>query len=451
MEFRLLGPFEALHDGVRVEVGSRRQERCLLAILLLHAGKRVSIDRVVELLWDGVPPRSARGVVHTYIGRLRASLGPYRLAITTRGDGYLVEAGTHTTDVARFTDLAHRAGSTAELGERVDRYDAALALWRGPLLADVAGDRLRQRLDADLTELWLSGCELRAAAQLELGRYDPVVAGLTALADRHPTRERLVTALMTALHRTGRQAEALRRYEATRHLLARDLGVEPGPDLRRLHAQILRNDSRAGERPLPVYMVRVRDQLLPWCVGGHPALEFCNTYAGWGGSPHPKSDWLRSYTTLAVWAGYLDLADEPTVTRLIRQGEAKPAEAAAVLDEARVLREHLYAYLVNPDDRRSFDVVARFVEAAAKHSVFVRDGDGLGRWRLARDGGLRLPVHAAARAGADLLADPRRFTIRACPGEHCGWLFLDQSGLRKYCSVVTCGKLAPTRTACVPA
>jgi DNA-binding SARP family transcriptional activator/predicted RNA-binding Zn ribbon-like protein len=434
MEFRLLGPFEAYHDGVRVEVGSRRHERCLLAILLLEAGKLVPIDRLIELLWAGTPPRAPRGVVHTYIGRLRAMVGRYGLTITTRGDGYLVAPGTHTTDVARFTDLAHRAAGTADLGERVDRYDQALALWRGPLLADTADERLRQRLGADLTELWLSSSELRAEAQLELGRYDAVV-----------------TALMTALYRTGRQAEALRRYQATRQTLVRDLGVEPGPDLQRLHAQILRNDPHAGEPPLPVYAVRVRDHVLPWPVGGHPALEFCNTYAGWGGPRLPRGEWLRSYTALAIWAGHVDLADEPTVTRLIRQGEAKPDEAAAVLDEARLLREHLYACLLNPDDRRSFSVVARFVEAAAKHSAFVLDGDGLGRWRLARNGGLRLPVHAAARAAADLLADPRRFTVRACRSEHCGWLFLDQSGLRKYCSLVTCGKIAPAQAVCVPA
>ncbi|MBT8227971.1 MAG: CGNR zinc finger domain-containing protein, partial [Dactylosporangium sp.] len=202
---------------------------------------------------------------------------------------------------------------------------------------------------------------------------------------------------------------------------------------------------------LPVYCVKVRDQVLPWSVGGHPALEFCNTYSGWGGSRRPGSEWLRSYATLAVWAGYMDLADEPTVTWLIRQGQAKPAEAAIVLDEARVLRKHVYAYLVNPDDRRSFSVVARFAEAAVKHSVFVRDGDGLGRWRLARHGDLRLPVHAAARAAADLLADPCRFTVRACPGDHCGWLFPDQSGQRRYCSVVACGKAARERAGSVPA
>lgn len=443
MDFLLLGPFEARHHGVRVEVANRRQERCLLGILLLEAGKLVRIDRLIELLWDGAPPQSARSVVHTYIGRLRTALQPYGLAIVTRGDGYLVEIDGHTVDVTQFVDLARRAAGVADLSERVDRYAEALALWRGPLLADVAGDRLRQRLGAELTELWLSSIELRAEAHLELGRYDRVVAELTGLAEQHSTRERLIAALMTALYRTARQADALQLYDATRRVLVRDLGVEPGPDLRRLHAQILRDDTPAAERPLPVYAVRVREQVLPWSVGGHPALEFCNTYAGWGGVQLPGSEWLRSYTTLAVWAGYMDLIDEATVTRLIRHGQRKPAEAAVVLEEARVLRQHLYTYLIDVHDERSFAVVARFVEAAAKQSVYVRDSDGLGRWRLAKEAGLRLPVHAAARAAAELLADPRRFTVRACPGDHCGWLFLDQSGLRRYCSAVTCGAGRP--------
>jgi predicted RNA-binding Zn ribbon-like protein len=253
---------------------------------------------------------------------------------------------------------------------------------------------------------------------------------------------------MRALNRAARQADALQLYQATRHVLVRDLGVDPGPDLQALYARILRNVPGAEQQTRPVYEVRVRNQSLPWNVGGHPALEFCNTYAGWGGPRLPGAEWLRSYTTLAVWASYMDLADEQTVTRLIEQARGRPGEAAAVLDEARDLRTHLYAYLKNPDDGGAFTVVAKFVEAAAKISVFGRDSAGLGRWSLSPDAGLRLPVHAAARAAADLLADPRRFMVRACPGTHCGWLFLDQSGLRRFCSVATCGQSSPSDRAC---
>lgn len=435
MEFRLLGPFEARHRGAPVAVGSRRQERRLLAVLLLDAGQIVSLDRIVDLLWDGNPPQSARGVVHTYVGRLRRAIHPYEVRIATRGDGYMVEAGGHAVDAAQFRSLAQRAAGVTRPEDRVRLCAEALALWRGPLLADLADERLRGRLDAGLSDLQLSTVEVRAEARLELGHHDQVVAELTPYAAQHPTRERLVAALMTALYRCRRQADALELYTATEEAL----GATPSPDLEGLREQILRNDRRLDRLVRPVYEVRVRDQSLPWTVGGHPALEFCNTYAGWGGPRLPGSEWLRSYATLAVWAGYMDLTDDRTVTHLIEQARHSPLEAATVLDEARVLRAHLYAYLMNPDDRRAFQTVARFVEAAARVSVFVRDGDGLGRWSVPRSAGLRLPVHAAAWAAADLLADPRRFTVRACPSKHCGWLFLDESGRRRFCSLSTCG------------
>jgi predicted RNA-binding Zn ribbon-like protein len=130
------------------------------------------------------------------------------------------------------------------------------------------------------------------------------------------------------------------------------------------------------------------------------------------------------------------------VTRLVASAKREPAEAAAVLTEARLLRSHLYACLTRPNGARSFAVVARFAEAAAKVSTFVQDEDGLGRWRLSKAAGLRLPVYAAARCAADLLCDPRRYTVRRCPGDDCGWLFLDQNGLRQWCSMGICGARA---------
>jgi predicted RNA-binding Zn ribbon-like protein len=185
---------------------------------------------------------------------------------------------------------------------------------------------------------------------------------------------------------------------------------------------------------------------LPWKAGGHPALEFCNTYAGWGGKGHRRrGDWLRSCRALAVWASCVDLADDGTVTRLLDRAERDPDGAAEVLDEARRLRVHLYTSLTEPDDTASFAVVAGHAEAAAKESRFGRDRDGLGRWRLSESAGLRLPLLAAAKAGADLLADPRRYTVRRCPGVHCGWLYLDQSRLREWRSMDICGRGAILR------
>jgi SARP family transcriptional regulator, regulator of embCAB operon len=441
MEFRLLGSFEANQDGRPVDVGSRRQERCLLAILLLDAGRIVPIDRIVDLLWDGDPPGSARAVVHTYVGRLRAALRPRGVAIVTRPGGYLVQADGHAVDVAEFTAAAHEAARVADPTDRVRLCDRALGLWRGPLLADLAGEPLRRRLDRDLADLRLTTVELRAEAQLGMGQHDRVVTDLIPLAQEHPTRERLVGHLMTALYRCGRQADALHLYEVTANTLAADLAIEPGPDLQTLHERILRNDPRMDRPAVPVYAVRVRDQWLPWAVGGHPALEFCNTYAGWRGPRMPGAEWLRGYPTLAVWAGHHGLTDEPTVGRLLREAARDPVEAAAVLDEARELRAHVHACLTDPGDARAFEAVARHAEAAAKVSVYVRGADCLGRWAVSHEAGLRLPVYAAARSAAELLADPRRFTVQACPSPRCGWLFIDHSGRRRWCSVATCGGL----------
>ncbi|MEU1286132.1 BTAD domain-containing putative transcriptional regulator [Kitasatospora sp. NPDC005856] len=478
MEFRLLGSFEASHEGEPVLAGSRRQERCLLAVLLLEDGRVVTTDRLIDLLWGGNPPGSARGTVHTYVGRLRARLRPYAVVIETRHDGYALVSGQHGIDVREFLDLTARAAATGDPGERLRCHDRALALWRGPLLADVVDEELRGRLGRRLAELRLSALEQRAEILLAMGRHEQVLADLTAPslaapslaapslaarsagapaidgsapagapsgfpADDLLSRERLVLALMTALYRAGRQVEALALYRRTRSLLVDGLGVEPGAELAALHDRILRADPRLDRPPAPLYAVRVGEQWLPWSAGGHPALEFCNTYAGWSVDPAvpplPGSDWLRGYPTLAVWAGHHDLADERVVEALLRRAGERPEEAAAVLAEARALRSALHACLTDPQDGAAFAAVAAVVQEAGRSAVFTRGEDGLAHWRLPPAVGLRLPLYAAARAAGELLADPRRFTIRRCPSNGCGWLFLDASGRRRWCSMATCG------------
>ena len=439
MDFQLLGPFAARHEGRPVLLGSRRQERCLLAVLLLNAGHPVPTGRLIDLLWDDAPPASARATVHTYVGRLRAALRPYEVAVETRHDGYAVERGPHRIDAQEFTGLVGQAADARDPAERIGHYDRALALWRGPLLADVADDRLRSRLGGRLGELRLSAVERRAEAQLGMGLPERVVADLTPLLQEHPARERLVAAQMTALHRTGRRAEALRLYDRTRALLATDLGIEPSRELRTLHERMLSGDPRLDRPPGPVYAVRADDQWLPWSTSGHPALEFCNTYAGWGGDRLPGSEWLPGYATLAVWAGHLDLIEDRQTARLREQALRRPDEAAAALDVARRFRTDLYACLTDPQDGRAFKAVAAVVQEAAGLSVFTRGEDGLGRWQPSPAAGLCMPLYAVAHAAGELLADPRRFTVRSCPGRDCGWLFLDESGRRRWCSLGTCG------------
>lgn len=439
MEFHLLGPFEARHGGRLVEIASRRQERCLLALLLLDLGRLVTIDRLIGLLWNGSAPASARGAVYTYVGRLRAALNPYGVRITTRADGYLVEADDHRVDVADFHRTVQQALDAADPAARAALLDGALRLWRGPLLADVADEALRHRLDGQLDEARLVALEARAEAQLALGRHPRVIKELAGLAERHPLRERLVGILMTAHYRAARQADALLLYEATRQALATELGVDPGPDLQELHRRILRNDARLDQPRRAVYEVRIRDEMLPWIVGGHPALDFCNTFAGWGDpAPLPGAEWLRNYRTFAVWSGYSGLADDPTVNRLLTLADRDPATARETLDQARTLRAHLYACLSGPADHTAFDAVARAAEAAARTLQYTRDETGGGRWRPGLEAGLRLPLHAAAWSAAELLADPRRLTVRSCADSHCRWLFLDETSMRRWCSLVTC-------------
>ncbi|MDG4764080.1 BTAD domain-containing putative transcriptional regulator [Solwaraspora sp. WMMD406] len=437
MEFRLLGNFEAVRDGKPVLVGRRRQERLLLAILLLGAGRTVTVDRLADLLWDGTPPATARGTLHTYVGRLRAALSPYGVDIATKAGGYAVPAAR--VDAARFTDLAGEAADTSDPAQRVRLCSAALALWRGPVLADLVDEPLRERLGGPLRDLRLTTAEACAVALLDMGHHDRVVRELADLAEEHPGREGLVAAVMTALYRSARQADALRLYDRARKALADELGVEPGPELETVYQRILAGDPRLERPAAPVYAVRVRDHWLPWSVGGHPALELCNTYAGWGGERLPGADWLRGYSSLAVWAGHQGLLDDDAVSRLLAAAGRDPLGAAAVLDEARHLRDRLYACLTDPANSRAFAAVARHVEAAARDAVFRCGPDGLGRWHPSGGAGLRAPLHAAARSAGELLADPRRLTVAACPGPHCGWLFLDRSGQRRFCSIATCG------------
>jgi DNA-binding SARP family transcriptional activator len=242
MEFRLLGPLEVV-DGERAHALGGRKQRSLLAVLLLNANDVVSAERLVDELWGESPPATANKTIQVYVSRLRKELGEGRLV--TREPGYALKLEPDELDLARFRALV-AAGSLHE----------ALALWRGPPLADLVYERFAGPHVTALAELRLEALEQRIAADLQLRVDAQLVGELEALVAEHPLRERLRAQLMLALYRSGRQAEALEAYQAARSALVEELGLEPGRELRELQEAILRQDPALDLAPAPARPAR---------------------------------------------------------------------------------------------------------------------------------------------------------------------------------------------------
>ena len=219
MEFRLLGPVEVIgDDGVPLALGGRRP-RALLALLLLHANEAVSTDRLIDGVWGESAPANALGALQVHVHALRKALGSDR--IVTRAPGYLVRVDWDELDLERFTQLVER-------GDR-DALREALALWRGPALADIADQPFARAEAIRLDEGRLAALEARIDGDLDAGRHTGLVAELEALVVDHPHRERLRAQHMLALYRADRQADALASYRDARvcpgRARARALGV----------------------------------------------------------------------------------------------------------------------------------------------------------------------------------------------------------------------------------
>lgn len=264
-----MGTVEVDVAGRPIALG-RRQERYLLGLLLLEPNRAVPVDRLVELLWTDPGP-GASATLRTYCARLRTSLRPTGASLRRAGSGYLVEVDPLTVDLHRFTKEVTAAAQLPDPRHRADALASALALWRGPLLAGVADEALRARVATTFEETHARAVEQWAEAELDAGRPDVVVAPLRALLASNPYRERAVELLMLALYRGGQQAEALhlyrqtratvagrrsealRLYRNTRKVMIDQLGIEPGPALRRIHEAILRGDEQllTGSSPTP--------------------------------------------------------------------------------------------------------------------------------------------------------------------------------------------------------
>jgi DNA-binding SARP family transcriptional activator len=244
MDFRVLGPLEA-RDGEQVVTLGGARQRALLAILLLHAGEVVSVDRLIDELWGDEPPATAAHTVQVFVSRLRKALEQGGFSrLRTRAPGYVIELEPEELDLARFERLVERArGEIAASPEAAAAtLREALALSRGPALADFAFEPFAQAPAARLEELRLATLEERIDADLACGRHAELVGELEGLVREHPLRERLRGQLMLALYRSGRQAEALEVFQAGRRALVDELGIDPSPALQRLERAILQQD-----------------------------------------------------------------------------------------------------------------------------------------------------------------------------------------------------------------
>jgi DNA-binding SARP family transcriptional activator/pimeloyl-ACP methyl ester carboxylesterase len=251
MEFRILGPLEADDGGKPVKLGGG-QQRALLADLLVNAGQTVSRDRLIDDLWGERMPATAAKIVHNYVTRLRKVLPPG--VLQTRPSGYAVELDRHALDLRRFERLVAEGRSFLVAGEPVgasDRLRDALALWRGPALAEF-GEPFAMMDRVRLEELRLAALEHRIEADLALGRHADLAGELEWLVAHHPYRENLRVQQMLALYRSGRQADALQAYQEARRLLTEELGIEPSPVLRELERRVLAQDETlAATGPAP--------------------------------------------------------------------------------------------------------------------------------------------------------------------------------------------------------
>jgi DNA-binding SARP family transcriptional activator len=241
IEIRLLGPFEVMLDGRPVRVSGSKRD-ALLASLALRRGRPVSVDALIDELWGDKGPAMPRNAVHHHVARLRAALGP--AAIVGSRNGYALACAT--TDAVVFEDLLVEARAASRTGDARTAADVAarcLGLWRGAPLQGLPDTPALSTAAGRLEQLRIDALEERFEAALALGEHREIVSELQHAIDEHPFRERLWRQLMLALYRSGRQADALETYRSARRVHVERLGLEPGPELRRLQEAILAHDA----------------------------------------------------------------------------------------------------------------------------------------------------------------------------------------------------------------
>jgi WD40 repeat protein/DNA-binding SARP family transcriptional activator/class 3 adenylate cyclase len=260
IQFRVLGPLEADPGGGAISLGGPKQ-RAVLAHLLLRANQLVPVDTLVDEIWGEEPPEQARNIIQTYVSHLRKALGRER--IQSHAPGYRLRLDHSELDVTRFDDLVRDATKNLPMDPNiaVAILDDALALWRGPALADLADQPSLLAEAARLDELRLEAQEVRIEGLLASSAQVRAIGELETLLARHPWRESLWGSLMLAYYREGRQAEALSSFQRAREILADELGLDPSPELKRLHERVLQQDPGLDLRGEPLRGYRLMEKV----------------------------------------------------------------------------------------------------------------------------------------------------------------------------------------------
>ncbi|MFE4856401.1 BTAD domain-containing putative transcriptional regulator [Streptomyces sp. NPDC056670] len=247
LQFGVFGPLTVRRNGHVTEI-PQAKHRIVLAALLLRANRAVTQEELIQHLWGDEPPLTARKTLQGYIARLRKVLGPD--AVVSRSSGYAIDVDGDCLDLGRFERLLAQAQQADDAAERARLFRAALDETGGIPLVDIPSENLQQGDGAALLERWLNATEHWADAEMAVGRHAEVLPRLKALVSEHPFRESALSRLMKALYGAGRQADALATYQEARQLLDRELGVDPGEELRGAHQHILNGLQAAGqERP----------------------------------------------------------------------------------------------------------------------------------------------------------------------------------------------------------
>lgn len=242
--FQVLGPVAVSH-GENVAVLQPSRPATLLAMLLLRPNTVVSADALVRAIWDGEPPATAKAALQTCVLRLRRLFAKHGMAgtsIEAVAGGYRLAAGPQSLDLLRFRELARAGHAERQPEAQLRLLRAALALWHGPLLANVHSDVVHREEVPRLNEEWLRTAERAFDIELALDRCREILPELLAAANSHPAHERFWEQLIEALYRTGRRAQALSEYQRVKAHLREELGMDPGPGLRSLELRVLRGE-----------------------------------------------------------------------------------------------------------------------------------------------------------------------------------------------------------------